>query len=328
MSDEIPTSETPEAAINAFVDEDDKPREEAPRREAAPKAAKEEPQDEEEKESAKEEEKPARSYKIKANGREKELPAEVLEAFAAATEMDPGMLLRGAQMFRAGQESKREAAEALKKAEALASAFKSDPRAALLSVGKEEALKIAIGLVKEQMEEDELRTQNPQELERRKALSEVEKLRAEKEALAKEAATREESAYQDKVAADLNKQITTALEAGKIPKEPYVLKRLASYIHDHVNEENVDDLTIEDYLPVVLEEMEAEHTQFLGKLSGDDLIERFPAMAEKVREAFTKRVRRGAPPARQPERREAPRPNGQAKRMGTGGALDAFLHDD
>jgi hypothetical protein len=322
MPDEIPTSDSPEAAVAAFIDEDDAPAERE-------EAGEDKPDEEEEKPN--EEEPAPRTYKAKANGREIDIPAEQVDVLAKALNVDPGVIVRGAQMFRAGQDKAREAADILKKAESIQAKIKQDPRAALReAVGDEEFRKLAVQAVREMMEEDELRAKNPEELERRKAQSELEKLRAEKEALAKEAETREESAFQDKIAADLNKQITTLLDAGKLPRDPYVIRRLAAYIHDHVSSENVDDLSLEDYLPVVVDEIQAEHTQFLGKLSGDDIIERFPEMAEKVREAYTKRVRRGGPPARQPERREreAPRNGAGPKRTGTGGALDAFLRGD
>lgn len=324
--DTIPAGDAPGAALDAFLDEDDAPPEREEKREAKPEAEPEE-QPDEEKEPEKE---PApRTYKAKANGREIDIPAEQVDVLAKALNVDPGVIVRGAQMFRAGQDKAREAADILKKAESIQAKIKTDPRAALReAVGDEEFRKLAVQAVREMMEEDELRTKNPEELERRKAQTELEKLRAEKDALAKEATSREESEFQDKVAADLNKQITTLLDAGKLPRDPYVVRRLAAYIHDHVSSENVDDLSLEDYLPVVMDEIQAEHSQFIEKLSGEDIIERFPKMAEKVREAFTKRVRRGGPPAKQPERREREAPRAGPKRSGTGGAMDAFLRGD
>jgi hypothetical protein len=61
-----------------------------------------------------------------------------------------------------------------------------------------------------------------------------------------------------------------------------------------------EDLKVADFVPLVLEEMNTEHATFLGRLSGEELLARFPGMAEKVRKAYASKVRRQGPPDRQP----------------------------
>lgn len=337
MSDEaIPSSgEDTGSILSEWADEDTTERE--PDSDPEPEEAKSEAEEKPKAKPAakpgakpepKKDEKP-RTYTLKANGRETAVPAEAIEAAANAMGVDPAMLLRGAQMFRAGQESKREAAELAKQAQAMQAKLKADPREALKEMlGPDGIAKLSIEVVREMMEEEELQRTNPQEIERRRAAAEVAKLKAEAEELTKGKQSEEAKAYQARAEEALGKEIQGAIASGNLPKDPYAVKRLASLMMDAMdNGTDADDLSVADFIPLVSDAMQAEHVALFDKLTGEDLIERFPKMAEKVRSAYVKKAKGGRPAApvrrepaeRQPEPRRAP-PVGR----GIHSALDAF----
>jgi hypothetical protein len=278
---------------------------------------------------------PPKTYKAKANGREVEIPAETADALAKALGLDVQDLLRGSQMARAGQERLRAAAEVEKKARSFEERIKKDPRGAFAEAlgGRDAFLRLAIEEVAKLAEEEELAKTNPVELERRKLAVEREKLDAERKASDDAKKSVEQKEYEERFAAKLDGEIKAALEAGKLPRDPYVVKRLASAMADHFDKtgEDPDDLSAADLAPLVAEEIQAEHEAFLGKLSGEEIVSRFPGLAEKVRKALVSRVEgRGKPPARQPqptERQERNKPK-ERRFASASAALASFTRGD
>lgn len=320
----------PDAADAADADDDD--TEQRREKRATAKTEKREPKREakpEEKPEPKKDEKPApRVYKAKVRGRETDVPAEHVEALAKLFDMDPADLLRGPQVFKAGQESLRTAAEKEKQAELIKKTLTTDTRKALREAGLSDGqiAEFAIKAVTDLMETEWLQKENPSELERRKLEARLEEAEAKEKAAAEEREAKEAEAYQVKAEEKLSAEIRAVLESGKLPKDPYVVKRLASLMLDHLEKGgDAEDLTAADFVPLVLDEMNAEHATFLGKLSGEDIIARFPETAEKVRKAYAARVVRRDPPARQPEvvEREE-RPNGPRRRMTASDVLNKF----
>lgn len=312
--DPKPATEEPDGEVEASGDEDGEEAEERP----APKP------------KAKPE--PAKTYKVKASGREAEVPAEIVDAFAKAVGLAPEDLLRGSQMAKAGQERLRAAAEAEKKAKALEERLKKDPRSAIADAlgGRDAFLKLAIEEVAKLAEEEELAKTNPVELERRKLAAERAAVEAEKKAAEDAKKSEEAKAFEARFAQKLDGEMKAALEAGKLPRDPYVIKRLASAMADHLDAtgDDPDDLTTADLVPTVLEEIQAEHSAFLGKLSGEQIVEQFPELAEKVRKALVSRVEgRGKPPPRTAsgeERAPKAKTNERPRYYSTSAALSAW----
>jgi len=251
---------------------------------------------------------PARTYKVKANGREIDVNATSVDTIAKATGVAPQDLLRGTQMFKAGQERLREAAAKEKEAhlikraliEGSTGSLSRETRRALKDAGirEEDLHNFSIKQVNELMEIDRLQRENPAELERRKTAAELEIIKGEKEQT-------EAEVHQARAEEKLGQEIKSVLDANKLPKDPYFVKRLASHMLDHLERGgDADDLNVADFVPLVLDEVALEHTSFLSRLSGEELISRYPGMAEKVRKAYASKVRRDGPPARQPEERE------------------------
>jgi hypothetical protein len=262
--------------------------------------------------------KPPRTYKVKVNGKDQEIPADKVEEAAAALGVEVEALLGGTRMFRAANERFQKAAEIEKAAKALEAKLKQSPRDALReALGEEGFAKLAIESVQEMMAAEQLTPEQRRikELEAAQA-----KVQAEKDAQAQAQKEARAKAFESEVAQKLDTEITAALSAGKLPKDPYVVKRLAALADSYLaNGGDPEGFSLADFVPQVQEEMRREHEAFLGSLSGEDVIARFPALAEKVRKAYAERVsgRRSAPPRVEGVTR---RP-AEAKTFGSIGAL-------
>jgi hypothetical protein len=265
--------------------------------------------------------KPARTYKVKVNGREQEIPADDVEKAAQALGVEVDALLGGTRMFRAANEKFQSAAQIEKQAKALQEKLKTSPREALREVlGEEGFSKLAIEAVQEMMQAETLTPEQRRikELEAAQA-----KVQAEKAEQAKAREAEQAQRYEGEVAQRLDTEITAALTSGKLPKDPYVVKRLAAMVDAHLARGgNPDELSFTDFVPLVQDEIKREHEAFLGKLTGEDVITRFPALAEKVRKAYAARVsgRRAVP-----EQATEGRP--RSRETKTYGSISAVLRD-
>lgn len=335
MSDEIQTSEADSGgdAISAFVNEDPSEKPERDEVEAAPEeeaSTEEEPEEGKSKPKAKAKEEPAptKTYRVKVAGKEEDVPADALEAAARALKVDPEMLARGAQMFRAGQEKAREAAALEKKARELEAKLKQDPRALLREMlGAEGLSKLSVDVIRELMEEEELQRSNPQEIERRRAQAELDKVKAEREQIAKEKEAQEAQEFAAKEGDRIGSEIKAALDAAKIPKSPFYVKRIAALMMDALDAgADAEGLDVADFVPVALEEAEAEHAALFESLTGEEVIARFPKMADKVRQAYANKARRPAPPPRRQTNGDArPEERAPARRVGLTAAMSDWV---
>jgi hypothetical protein len=286
----------------------------------------------------KEGEKPAKKppaerkpLRLKVNGKETEIPpeeAEHIERTAKALGVDVETLLRGPQMLRAGQERLRQAAEVEKRAKAVLDGLGKDGKAALRTAGlsPQQVAELGVAIVQDLIEAEQLTPEQRRirDLEGKIKADEEAKREVEEKAKAEEA-----QVYQAKVADKVAAQITAALEAGKLPRDPYTVKRLASLMQDHLAKGgDADDLDIADFIPLVTESMRKEHAAFLGGLSGEQVAKLYPEMAEKVRKYYADRARgRSSIPAKQPQRNgsdEAPEKR-ERKIMSTNDVLRNFV---
>lgn len=316
MSDEIMTDDAADVTDESMEDVGDVEAEAAPDDAPVEQVEHEEPVPDPAKAPPKAEGKPPppRTYKVKVNGRDQEIPADKVEEAAQALGVDVEALLGGTRMFRAANERFQKAAEIEKQHRALTERLKADPRSAMREVlGEENFAKLAIEAVQELMQAEQLTPEQRRikELEAAQAKVEAERQQVQ-QAKKAEAAQRLEA----EVAQKLDAEITSALSSGKLPKDPYVIKRLAAMVDAHLARGgNPDDLSMADFIPLVQDELKREHEAFLGTLSGEDVIQRFPALAEKVRKAYAARVsgRRAVPDlptTASPRRREEPKSYG------------------
>jgi hypothetical protein len=282
-------------------------------------------EDGEPKPKAKPEPKPAaRTYKAKANGKEIDVPAEHVDALAAALGVDPSDLVRGSQMLRSGQEKLRAAAEAERKAKAIEESAKRDPFAALRQAGLSDAdvQKAAVQYVARLYEEEQLKKENPVEFEKRQLQAQLDAVKAKEAETEKAREAEEEKVYAEQVSARLDTEIKGLLEKGRIPAHPYAIKRIAAHMLD-LSAKGVDpeDISADDFVPVVMEDMRKDFSSFIGTLSGEDVVRMFPELSEKVRKAHLSRV----PPRRPPVRTgPAPDPKPAARRLTAAEVLAQF----
>jgi hypothetical protein len=282
-------------------------------------------EDGEPKPKAKPEPKPAaRTYKAKANGKEIDVPAEHVDALAAALGVDPSDLVRGSQMLRSGQEKLRAAAEAERKAKAIEESAKRDPFAALRQAGLSDAdvQKAAVQYVARLYEEEQLKKENPVEFEKRQLQAQLDAVKAKEAETEKAREAEEEKVYAEQVSARLDTEIKGLLEKGRIPAHPYAIKRIAAHMLD-LSAKGVDpeDISADDFVPVVMEDMRKDFSSFIGTLSGEDVVRMFPELSEKVRKAHLSRV----PPRRPPVRTgPAPEPKPAARRLTAAEVLAQF----
>lgn len=264
---------------------------------------------------------PARTYKIKVNGKEQEVPADAIEGAAKALGVEPDALLGGTRMFRAANEKFQQAAQLAQQAKALEARLQSDPASALREMlGDEKFTAIAVGAVQELMQVEQM---TPEQRRIRELEAAQQKVEQERQTAKQRAQAEQAQRFQAEVTQRLDKEITEALTSGKLPKDPYVVKRLAAAMEAHLARGvSPDDLSISDLVPLVQEEMAREHESFLGTLSGEDVIQRFPSLAEKVRKAYAARVagRRAVPDL-------ASKPRPKAAPAQSYGSIGAVLRD-
>lgn len=238
-----------------------------------------------------------RTYKVKVYGKDQEIPAEDVEKAAKALGVEVEALLGGTRMFKAANERFQKAAQIEKQARSALEALKTRPRDALREMlGEEDFAKLAIEAVSEMMQAEQL---TPEQ----RRIKELEAINSKNERAAAELHKAREAEhakqYETQAAKKLDTEITAALSSGKLPRDPYVVKRLATMIDSHLSRGgDPDELSFGDFIPLVQEEIKREHEAFLGALSGEDVIQRFPSLAEKVRKAYADRVsgRRSVPP--------------------------------
>jgi hypothetical protein len=248
-----------------------------------------------------------KTYRTKSNGKEIDVPAEHVDALAGILGVDPSELVRGAQMLRSGQEKMRAAAEAERKAKALEESAKRDPFAALRQAGLSDAdvQKATIAYVARLYEEEQLKKENPVEFEKRQLQAQLDAVKAKETEAEKAREAEEEKAYAEQVSARLDTEIKGLLEKGRIPAHPYAIKRIAAHMLD-LSAKGVDpeDISADDFVPVVMEDMRKDFSAFIGTLSGEDVVRLFPDLSEKVRKAHLSRV-----PQRKPIVRTGPAPD-------------------
>lgn len=198
-----------------------------------------------------------RKFSAKVNGRQQEV------------ELDTGNdaeVLKYIQKAMAADEKFQEAASLRKNVEMLVNELKTNPRAVLShpELGLD-IKKFAQDILNEELEELQ-KTPEQKELESlKKELQDKDKrLKAEEEGKrgAEMERLREQSFKQ------FDDDLTSALSSSSLPKSPYVIKRVADTLIEAVNLGFVD-VTVHDILPIVEQQMHAEHQDMYGNMSED-----------------------------------------------------------
>lgn len=223
-----------------------------------PKASKKE------KEAAK---KMLKKLKIKFNGREieEELPFEIPDDENAKQYMTKQL-----QLSKLAQVKAQEEAELRRSVDEFFKDFKKNPRAVLEDPNLGIDLK---KLVADYIEEEiQNSSKTPEQLEKEKLEKELKSLKEEREREKKELEAREAQRLEEHYLQQYDAMLSKALSQAGIPKSAYVVKKIADYMAMGL-EAGRDDITPEDVLPMVMDEIQEEIKEMMG-VSPDDFVEK------------------------------------------------------
>lgn len=207
-----------------------------------------------------------KSLKIKFNGREydEELPFEIPDDEASIKYMKEQL-----QLGRLARSKSQEYSSLEKEVKAFVDELKKNPRKALANP----AIGVDIKKLAQEIIEEEIENaaKSPEQLEREKLESELKAMKEEREKEKEEGRQREFERLQEQEYERYETAMSKALEGSKLPKSPYVIKKMADYML--LGLQDGMDLQPEDVIPIVEQEMQ------------NDLKEMFAIMPDEVIEA-------------------------------------------
>lgn len=244
-----------------------------------------------------------KKWKIKADGKEEEI--------------DEKELVRRASLSTGAQKRMQEAADLRKKMAALVEGVKKNPVESLFDP--------ALGLTKEQIQtafEDwykrevlEPETLTPEQKRLRQAEGELKQLREKAAGEAKEREAEQMAKLQAETRSQYDKQIFEALEAAKLPKKPFTVKRTAYYMYQALERgidaplEAITKLVKQDYQDAQRELYENADIETLVEMLGENFFNRLRKHdVEKLKTKITSTPTVAAPKIVNP-RKDAPKPN-------------------
>jgi hypothetical protein len=133
----------------------------------------------------------------------------------------------------------------------------------------------AIGLDMKQLaaqiieEEIENSKKSPEQLALEKAQEELKTLKEQREQEKKDAEAKENEALTARYVEQYDNEITNALESNRIPKTPQAVKKLADYMEVAIGANK--DVSFNDLIPIVREELIADYQNHLDALPDDEL---------------------------------------------------------
>lgn len=200
----------------------------------------------------------AKRMSLKINGKEQE--------FDLGNDADIERLKQFAQKGEGADQKFQEAAKIRKQMEAFVTLMQQDPIKALQQLGHDPD-DLAEKHMQRRIEEMQ---KSPEQLEREKIQKELEDMRKEKERLENEKFESEQMRLQEEYARQLDQELSEALEESKLPRSPYVVKRIAENLRLAIQKK--PDISVKDILPVVERQITSEIQQMFGALP-EDVIE-------------------------------------------------------
>lgn len=206
-----------------------------------------------------------RSLRLKVDGQEfdEELPFEIPDDPEAVEYMK-----RQLQMARMGSKRAQEYAQLEKEIRQLITEGTKNPRKLLkeLSIDEKE---LARQIIEQEIENAQ---KSPEQLEKERIEEELKMLKEEREKEKQEFERKEFERLQEQAYEKYDAQMTSALESSDLPKEPYVVKKIADYML--VALQQGYDVSAEDVIPLVREEIKND-LQSLIRVMPDEAIEQF-----------------------------------------------------
>jgi hypothetical protein len=202
------------------------------------------------------------TLKIDGQEYEEELPFEIPN--------DPKSIeymRRELQMGRMGQKRAQEKASIEKEVLQFLDDLKKNPKKALSdpAIGMD-LKKFAAQIIEEEIENSK---KSPEQLALEKAQEELKTLKEQREQEKKDAEAKENEALTARYVEQYDNEITAALEGNRIPKTPQAVKKLADYMEVAIGANK--DVSFNDLIPIVREELIADYQNHLDALPDDEL---------------------------------------------------------
>lgn len=208
---------------------------------------------------------------------------------------DEESLRKHLQLSKVSQKRMNEYSQLEKEVRHFIEELKKNPRKVL----SDPTIGIDIKQLASQVIEEEIENskKTPQQLEKEKLESELRAMKEEREQERREAQRKEFERLEQQAAERYDTMITSALQKGELPKTPYVVKKIADYMYIGLQEGL--DITPEDVLPLVKEEMQNDVRQMFSVLP-ENVIEQLLGVEtiNKLRKKRIDAVKKAPIPAR------------------------------
>lgn len=206
-----------------------------------------------------------RSLRLKVDGREidEDLPFEIPDDPEAVEYMK-----RHLQMSRMGTKRAQEYAQLEKEIRQLITEGTKNPRKLLKELSIDER-ELARQIIEQEIENAQ---KSPEQLEKERIEEELRSLKEEREQEKQNFEKKEFERLQEQAYEKYDQQMTAALESSNLPKEPYVVKKIADYMLVALQEGY--DVSAEDVIPLVKQELEKD-IQTLINAMPDEALEQF-----------------------------------------------------
>jgi hypothetical protein len=206
-----------------------------------------------------------RSLRLKVDGREieEDLPFEIPDDPEAVEYMK-----RHLQMSRMGTKRAQEYAQLEKEIRQLITEGTKNPRQLLKELNIDER-ELARQIIEQEIENSQ---KSPEQLEKERIEQELRSLKEEREREKQSFEQKEFERLQEQAYEKYDQQMTIALEKSSLPKEPYVVKKIADYMLVALQEGY--DVSADDVIPLVKQELEKD-IQTLINAMPDEALEQF-----------------------------------------------------
>lgn len=206
-----------------------------------------------------------RSLRLKVDGREidEDLPFDIPDDPEAVEYMK-----RHLQMSRMGTKRAQEYAQLEKEIRQMITEGTKNPRKLLKELSIDER-ELARQIIEQEIENAQ---KSPEQLEKEKIEAELRALKEEREQEKQNFEKKEFERLQEQAYEKYDQQMTVALDKSDLPKEPYVVKKIADYML--VALQAGYDVSAEDVVPLVREEIKND-LQALIRVMPDEAIEQF-----------------------------------------------------
>jgi hypothetical protein len=211
-----------------------------------------------------------KTFKLKVDGQE----------FDESIDMnDEDGLREQLQMAKVSRKRMQEFSDLQKQVGSFVDALRKNPRKALSdpNIGVD-VKELAARIIEEEIAEAR---KSPEQIERERLQQEIQAMKEERDREKNESQAREMERLKEQEFERIDMQIDQALQKTDLPKQPYVVKKIAEYML--LGFQAGKDVTAEDVLPIVREEILSDIRHLAEVMPEDALQEIFGDVIKKVR---------------------------------------------